>query len=138
MTFSFKKIQVIGLHFKIPWAHNSKKADTITGLVVGYKNRETYAEIDVDSDGKKRSLIKRGFHTHTELMNIMFSDEFAEDFGCIGDVADRNDPDPGKASNNQQFWERVQVAFCDKTSYGCLLFSRTTSYLQTVASTQAL
>ena len=44
--FNFKQIRAIGLHFKIPRARNSKKADVIAGLVVGYKNREIYAELD--------------------------------------------------------------------------------------------
>ena len=34
--FNFKQIRAIGLHFKIPRARNSKKADTIAGLVIAY------------------------------------------------------------------------------------------------------
>ena len=71
---------------KIPWACNSpKKADTIAGFVVGYKNRENCAEIDVDADGKKKPN-QKGIHCLYRLMNIPFSDEFAEEFGCFGDV----------------------------------------------------
>ena len=103
MKFSFKQIRLIGIHFKIPRARNSKKADTIAGIVVAYKNRETYAPY--------------------RLINILFSDNFAADFGSLGDVVDRQELDFGKAPNNQQFWEQVEFAFGDKHYFGCLHFS---------------
>ena len=53
--FNFKQIRAIGLHFKIPRACNSKKANTIAGVTVAYQNRESYAQLDLDSDGKKNS-----------------------------------------------------------------------------------
>ena len=65
---------------------------------------EAYAELDVDADGKKKSN-QKGIQCQYQLMNILFSDEFIEEFGCIGDVADRHNLDSGKASNNEQCWE---------------------------------
>jgi hypothetical protein len=45
------------------------------------------------------------------LINILFSDEFAEYFATLGNVADRNLLDSGMAGNDEQFWVRVQEAF---------------------------
>ena len=124
MIFTFKQICAIGLDFKIPWAHNSKKAGwyTIAGLVVAYKNREIYSELDVDAEGKKKKADKRQIQCPYWLINILFSGEFVDEFACIGNVVDRSELISGKAPNNQQFWERVQVAFADNSSYGRLHF----------------
>jgi hypothetical protein len=45
------------------------------------------------------------------LMNILFSNAFADEFATIGNVASRESLDTGKAANNQGFWERVQFDF---------------------------
>ena len=45
------------------------------------------------------------------LLNILFSDAFAEGFAQLGNVAARTELDAGKAGNNQLFWEGVQEAF---------------------------
>ena len=45
------------------------------------------------------------------MINGLFSDDFAEKFAQLGDVADRVVLDSGKSANNQYFWEDVQKAF---------------------------
>jgi len=45
------------------------------------------------------------------LLNILFSDAFAERFLQLGNVADHAALDGRKAANNQLFWEGVQEAF---------------------------
>jgi len=45
------------------------------------------------------------------LLNILFSDPFAEGFSQRGNVAAWAKLDSGKAANNQLFWEGVQEAF---------------------------
>jgi len=45
------------------------------------------------------------------LLNILFSDRFAEGFSQLGNVAFHSKLDTGKATNNQLFWEGVQEAF---------------------------
>ena len=72
MKFTFKQIRVIELHFKIPWARNSKKVDTIAGIVVAYRNRDIYSELDVDAEGKKRSPVRDRFNTHTKSSMFYF------------------------------------------------------------------
>jgi hypothetical protein len=60
-------------------------------------------------------------------MNILFSDEFANDFSNLGRPADRPTLDGGKAGKDQHFWEKVQKAVVDKDNsllYGTLDFIR--------------
>jgi len=45
------------------------------------------------------------------LLNIPFSDAFAEGFSQLGNVAAHAELDSRKAANNQLFWEGVQEAF---------------------------
>jgi len=45
------------------------------------------------------------------LLNILFSDPFAEGFSQLGNVAACSKLDSEKAANNQLFWEGVQEAF---------------------------
>ena len=56
-------------------------------------------------------------------MNILFSDEFAEDFADLGNVATRQVLDMGTAGNQQHFWQRVASAFMEEcNNYGQLCF----------------
>ena len=56
-------------------------------------------------------------------MNILFSDEFAADFAELGNIANRQILDSGKASNQQHFWERVASAFVEENAiFGLLHF----------------
>ena len=79
--------------------------------------------MDIDSDGNKKAPNRRQIQCPYWLIKILFSDEFADDFGSLGNATDQQELDSGKAPNNQQFWEQVQVAFCDKGSFGSLYFS---------------
>ena len=45
------------------------------------------------------------------LLNILFSDAFAEGFSQLGTVAAHTELNVGQAANNQLFWECVQEAF---------------------------
>ena len=56
------------------------------------------------------------------MMNILFADEFAEDFGNLGNVADRRLLDTGKAANDSHFWERIQTAFVSQNVFYDKLF----------------
>jgi hypothetical protein len=60
-----------------------------------------------------------------DFINILFSDEFASDFATIGNVANREILDSGKAGNEMHFWERVQdalVGSTDNENYNQLQF----------------
>jgi hypothetical protein len=57
------------------------------------------------------------------LMNILFSDDFADEFACIGNTAPRPLLDVGKAANEQSVWEKIQAAFViTKADYNILQF----------------
>jgi hypothetical protein len=46
-------------------------------------------------------------------MNILFSDEFSDDFALLGDSANRRLLDSGTAGNDEHFWVRVQATFVE-------------------------
>ena len=48
------------------------------------------------------------------LCNILFSDEFAEEFMHLGDRMTRDQLDRGKA-HGEDFWVKVEQAFADET-----------------------
>jgi hypothetical protein len=50
-------------------------------------------------------------------MNILFSDTFSDDFACLGNTANRQTLDTGKAANDEGFWKKVTTAFTDNTNY---------------------
>jgi hypothetical protein len=57
------------------------------------------------------------------LMNILFSDDFAEDFSKIGNSPSRHTLDIGKAAYDQGFWIRVATAYMThKPEYDLLQF----------------
>ena len=57
------------------------------------------------------------------LMNMLFSDEFAEQFALLGNVANRVLLDLGKAANYEHFWKSVQEAFAlQEETYDKILF----------------
>ena len=57
-------------------------------------------------------------------MNVLFSDEFAEDFADLGNLASRLLLDSGLAGNERHFWERVASAFSeDDEGYGVMRFT---------------
>ena len=59
------------------------------------------------------------------LLNILFSDKFAEAFGRTGDLATRDQLDSGTAGNQQYFWLQIEKDFHDDTimEYSFLKFT---------------
>ena len=59
-----------------------------------------------------------------KLLNVLFSDAYAEEFAHLGDKADRKLLDTGKAGRDQGFYERVEDAFWDDDNreFGMLKF----------------
>ena len=102
--------------------------------IKGYKNKKNKAQtikiIERWYKAKKvHQLMQEGYALIWEprkevqcacrLINILFSDEFASDFASdfasIGNVANREILDSGKARNKIHFWEQVQDAFVGLT-----------------------
>ena len=58
----------------------------------------------------KLQASKEAIQCPFQLINILFSDEFAGDFATLGNVASRQLLDEGVAGNNKYFWAQVQEA----------------------------
>jgi hypothetical protein len=57
------------------------------------------------------------------LMNILFSEDFAEEFASIGNTANRQTLDVGKAAYESGFWSKIEAAFMvSKPEYDMLQF----------------
>jgi hypothetical protein len=58
------------------------------------------------------------------LINVLFSDALARDFVSIGDAANWQMLDTGKAGNDKLFWEKVQRTIIEpgNLAYNCLQF----------------
>ena len=126
----------------------TKKEDMINRIIAAAYNRPKYARLiaeeynssssdDDENEGdenrkkKKQKKSKTGT-TQKEpqcpfrLVNLLFSDQFANDFGNLGQIADRPTLDSGKAAHGQYFWEKVQKAFVDEDNnilYGDLHYT---------------
>jgi hypothetical protein len=56
-------------------------------------------------------------------MNILFSDDFAEEFSSIGNTANRQTLDVGKAAYESGFWSKIEAAYLvSKPEYDTLQF----------------
>ena len=80
--------------------------------------RQKYDELEMNDDSESSKKGNESNKTRKEpqctfrLVNILFSDAFAEKLSTLGNVAPRNILDTGKAAKDQYFWEEVQQAFC--------------------------
>ncbi len=106
--FSSKQLRTIWSRLAIKCVKNAKKSDMVECLVALYNN-STLQSCERSIDKPPRKPVQCVFC----LMNVLFSDVFATDFAHIGNVADRQMLDSGKASNDEHFWARVQLAFIE-------------------------
>jgi hypothetical protein len=99
-----------------------RKADVADKIVLWRSNKLKINQLQVELHESVRP--KKGPQCAFRLMNILFSDAFADDFASIGNASSRASLDVGKGANNQEFWERVQAAFVDvnSTEYSALKF----------------
>ena len=129
--FSVRELNTLSSNFKVKGTRNVKKGALIEKITTSYHLRRAYGAInlridrnepqedDDDSEKAPRKQVQCPFR----LMNILFSDEFAADFGDLGKIATRQVLDSGKAGNQQHFWERVASAFTeDNEEYGQLRY----------------
>ena len=81
-----------------------------------YAKQVAYASIGLVPDpttptNSSTSAPRKEIQCTFRLLNLLFSDAFAEDFGNLGNVASRQLLDNGTAANDQHFWTRVQTEF---------------------------
>jgi len=112
----------------------TKKEDMINRIIAAAYNRPKYARLvaedynssaddeNEEEDEERGATKKKNGGTRKQaqcpfrLINILFSDQFADDFGQLGKIADRATLDSGKAAHGQYFWEKVQKAFVDSSN----------------------
>ncbi len=110
--FSSKQLRTICSRLGIKEVKNAKKSDMVERLVELYNNKKAYSTLQ-----RREGIIDNPQQKQVQcvfcLMNVLFSDEFATDFAHIGNIADRQVLDSGKASNDEHFWTKVQLAFIE-------------------------
>jgi len=77
----------------------------IQQIIAIYRTKEKYGRL---ADGSNLSATRKEPHCPYRLMNILFSDRFAEEFAQVGNVADWVGLDTRKVANNNLFWQGVQ------------------------------
>lgn len=114
---------------KMKGVRNNKKSDMIEKLVQNYKNRKAYQLItgginsETESANKMEKKNRKQIQCPFRLLNILYSDQFVEEFATLGNTANRQVLDSGKAGNQQFFWERIASAFVtEDEAYGILFF----------------
>jgi hypothetical protein len=129
-TLSVKNLRTICARLGFKGYKNANKVGIIEIIVKCCKTKKVYASL-WENDKNATSIGNNGMTTRKEvqcvfrLLNILFSDAFAAEFASIGDVADKQMLDTGKAGNNEMFWEHIQKAFVnagDNPDYSCLQF----------------
>jgi len=126
---SSKQLRAICSKLNIKGVRNAKKPDMVQRISKTHKNRKAYSAMLSQADSKlspeerDNRNIRKQIQCPFRLMNVIFSDEFVEDFVSLGNASNRQLLDSGKAANQQHFWERVATAFLDPVdTYGMLHF----------------
>ena len=83
-----------------------KKQQFVNTILVAYVNRDLFWTTADDKQPNRKFK-----QCPYRLLNILFSEEFAGDFGSMGDTPSRAQLDSGDARNNRGFWICVETAF---------------------------
>jgi len=89
---------------------SSTKEQMIKKLVSLHQIKARYIKIPETADVSD-AMTRKELQCVYRLLNILFSDAFAEGFAQLGNVAACAELDLGKAGSNQLFWEGIQQAF---------------------------
>ena len=122
VTLTCKQLRIVCSRLEIRGVKNVRKEVMVDRIKAQFKNRAAYAALGSavaaasasQGDGvgtRNASPPRREIQCPFRLLNILFSDLFAERFADTGNVADRQLLDSGLAANDQQFWESVRQAF---------------------------
>ena len=96
---------------------NVKKADMIHRIIATHRNLKAYkTQEDLDINQENLGTTRKEVQCVYRLMNLLFSDGFANDLANIGKTSSRALLDSGMAGNDQHFWVKVQKAFVDPTN----------------------
>ena len=119
-SYLSREIHTICSNLKMRGIKNCAKAVMIERVKDTYTNHQKYKNTLVEVQGASTTAAakpRKEPQCSYRLLNIIFSDEFAEKFACLGDVASCGLLDQGKAGNDQCFWQEIQEAFVNDTKY---------------------
>lgn len=105
--FNVKKLRTICSKLGIRGVKNVKKHIMIDAIQMLYVNKKAYAALGMTQDPStlpRAEPPRKEVQCSYRLLNILFSDEFADDFGNLGNVASRELLDGGAAGNDEHFW----------------------------------
>ena len=127
-TLSVKNLRTVCARLGFKGYKNANKVGIIEIIVRCCTAKKVYDNL-WQSDNKENGTIATATRKEVQcvfrLLNVLFSDAFAGQFVSIGDVANKQMLDTGKAGNDEIFWEQVQKTFVeagDNSDYNCLQF----------------
>jgi hypothetical protein len=119
---SSRQLRTLCSRLGVKGVKNAKKCKMIEMVTGIYRNKAAYKDLQI-AVPSTANVPRKQIQCSFRLLNILFSDDFAERFGSIGNVADRALLDSGKAGSDEYFWEAVQLAFLTpKPEYDIMLF----------------
>jgi hypothetical protein len=128
-TLSVKNLRTVCARLGFKGYKNSNKVGIIEIIVRCCTARKVYNNLWQSEDNKENGAIatstKKEVQCVFRLLSVLFSDAFAGQFVSIGDVANKQMLDTGKAGNDEIFWEQVQKTFVEagnNSNYECLQF----------------
>jgi hypothetical protein len=137
--FSSKQLRTICSRLAIKGIKNIKKSKMVDKIVTTYRSRQVYNKItrqrneghDNNASTSTTPKPQKEVQCSFQMINILFSDTFAADFATLGNIADRNLLDSGRAGNDEIFW--VGFTAC---SSNLIQWTLTTSISSTVTFLQ--
>ena len=127
VALTCKQLRIVCSRLEIRGVKNVRKEVMIDRIKDQFKNRAAYAALESavaagtgagqrDVGTSAAPAPRREIQCPFRLLNILFSDLFAERFADTGNVANRQLLDSGLGANDQHFWESVQQAFVSPTA----------------------
>jgi hypothetical protein len=111
--FQVAKLRCICSKLQVYGVKNARKHHIMDAIVNTYNNLQAYSTMKqmVDNQqgaGGTSTTTRKEVQCPYRLMNILFSDDFAEEFANIGNSASRHTLDVGKAAYESGFWTKVE------------------------------
>jgi hypothetical protein len=97
---SVAKLRIICRRLQVYGVKNVRKEGIIEAIGKTYHNTQVYAAIKKNMEPTVTSTTRKEVQCPYRLLNILFSDDFANDFANIGNSATRTTLDTGKAAND--------------------------------------
>jgi hypothetical protein len=105
---SSKQLRTVASRLSIKGIKNAKKVIIVEKLQNTHRNKKTYSSLQ-----SKQKPIRKEVQCPFRLINLLFSDQFAVQFATLGDVANRQLLDTGRAGNDEHFWVSVRRSFIE-------------------------